>query len=139
MALSAFADKSKEPGVEELRRVLGSASARWDDLVRHLATAHSPMDASWSFAGANWGWSLRLKRRKRTILYMTPCRRHFLVGFALGEKAVAAAHRSGLPEPIPGLIDSARKYAEGRAVRLEVRSRKDLEAAKKLAAIKLAN
>lgn len=75
----------------------------------------------------------------RTILYMTPRRRHFLVGFALGEKAVAAARRSDLPASTLALIAEARKYAEGRALRLEIRTKKDLEVAKRLAAIKMAS
>ena len=139
MALSAFDDKSNEPGAHDLRQVLGRSSARWDELIDHLATAQAPMETSWTYAGANWGWSLRLKRKKRTILYMTPRERHFLVGFALGEKAVAAAHEAGLPEAVLAVIDGARRYAEGRAVRLEVRTRKDLAPVERLAAIKMAN
>lgn len=139
MALSAFDDKSHEPEADELGQMLGRSSARWGDLVGHIATEHAPIDATWNWAGANWGWSLRLKRKKRTVLYMTPCRRHFLVGFALGEKAVAAARRSDLPASTLALIAAARKYAEGRAVRLEVRTKKDLEVAQRLAAIKMAS
>jgi hypothetical protein len=70
---------------------------------------------------------------------MTPCRGHFLVGLVLGEKAVRAAHDSNLPESILATIDAATKYAEGRAVRIEIRSKKDIEIAKRIAAIKMAN
>ena len=80
-----------------------------------------------------------MKQKKRTVLYMTPCERYFLASFALGEKAVQAAHQSDLPDSVLNIIDSARKYAEGRGVRLEVRSKKDLENVKELAAIKMAN
>ena len=139
MALSAFDDRSREPQAEELGEVLGRAGARWRELVEHLAAEYEPLDADWTFAGANWGWSLRLKRKKRAILYLTPRERHFLAGFALGEKAVAAAHGSGLPDPVLEIIDGARKYAEGRAVRLEVRTKKDVEVVRKLAAVKMAN
>ena len=139
MALSAFDDKSHEPSAEELRRVLGRSAARWDELIAHLAAEQSPLDVAWTYAGANWGWSLRLKRKKRAILYLTPRERHFLAGFALGEKAVAAAHQAKLPGPVLATIDGARKYAEGRAVRLEVRTKKDVSAAIELAAIKMAN
>lgn len=139
MALSAFDDKASEPGADELRRTLGRSGARWDELIEHLATKQAPLDTGWTYAGANWGWSLRLKRKKRTILYLTPRDRHFLVGFALGEKAVAAAHEAGLPEDVLAVIDGARKYAEGRAVRLEVRTKKDLQAVERLAAIKMAS
>ena len=61
------------------------------------------------------------------------------MGFALGEKAVMAAHDSPLPGSILTVIEEAKKYAEGRAVRIEIKSKKDLEIAKKLAAIKMAN
>ena len=139
MALSAFADKSNEPASDELRRTLGRASARWDELLGHLAAEFEPLDSDWTFAGAKWGWSLRLRHEKRAILYLTPCRKHFLAGFALGERAVAAARRAALPDSTLAILEGARKYAEGRAVRLEIRTKADLEAVKRLAAIKMAN
>lgn len=139
MALSAFDDKSAKPKARDLKKTLGRTSAHWDGLIAHIAAEHAPLDQTWNFAGASWGWALRLKWKKRTVLYMTPCKGHFLVGFALGEKAVKAAHGSTLPDSVLTMIDQAKKYAEGRAVRIEVRSKKDLEITKKLAAIKMAN
>ena len=139
MALSAFADKAHEPQPAELHKVLGRSGARWDELVAFVESQYSPLTVSWGFAGSKWGWSLRLKQRKRTVLYMTPCKRHFLVGFALGEKAVRAAHSVPLHETVLALIDAAPKYAEGRGVRIEVRTRSDVESVKQLAAVKMAN
>lgn len=139
MALSAFDDKQQLPGPDDLKRVLGRTSNHWDKLTAHIADEFAPLDETWGFAGAQWGWSLRLKQRKRTVLYLTPRRGHFLVGFALGEKAVKAARASGLPGSILEIIDDAKRYAEGRAVRIEIRNMKDLEITKKLAAIKMAN
>jgi hypothetical protein len=104
-----------------------------------MAAYYAPLDQTWNFAGANWGWSLRLRRKKRTILYMTPCQKYFLVGFVLGEKAVRAIRDSNLPDPVLAAIDKAKKYPEGRAVRIEIRSKKDLQIANELAAIKMAN
>jgi hypothetical protein len=139
MALSAFDDKSKAPQTNELKKILGKTAGHWDSLREHIASEYAPVDETWNFAGANWGWSLRLKQKKRTVLYMTPCKGHFLVGFVLGEKAVKAAHRSALPETVLALVDGAKKYAEGRGVRIEVRSKKARDDAEKLAAIKMAN
>jgi hypothetical protein len=139
MALSVFDDKSSKPKPGELAEALGRTSKLWDELQSHLSAQYDPLSADWGFAGQNWGWSLRLKHKKRTVLYLTPCKRHFLVGFVLGEKAVRAAHEAGLPASVLEHIDSAPKYAEGRGVRFEVRNKKDLEAVKNLAAIKMAN
>lgn len=139
MALSAFDDKLQQPEGRDLQRVLGRAGAHWDDLTTHIAAEYSPLSESWTFAGAKWGWSLRLKQKKRTILYMTPCKGHFLVGFVLGERAVNAAREGSLPDSVLRQIAEARKYAEGRGVRIEIRNKEDLEIVKKLAAVKMAN
>ena len=139
MALSAFDDKSKVPTPRTLKTVLGKAGAHWEDLMTFLACEYEPLTEKWTFAGAAWGWSLQLKQKKRTVLYMTPGKGYFYVGFVLGEKAVKAAHESALPGPVLAEIDGARKYAEGRGVRIEVKSKKAREIVKKLAAIKMAN
>ena len=89
-------------------------------------------------AGARFGWSLRLKRGKRVIVYMTPGTGQFLALFALGEKACAAAREAGLPACVVALIADAPKYAEGRGVRIPVRTKKDAAAIRALASIKLA-
>lgn len=70
---------------------------------------------------------------------MTPREGYFMASFALGEKAVKAAHESDLPISVLKVIDSAKKYAEGRGVRLEVRSAEDVRNVEKLAVIKMAN
>jgi hypothetical protein len=80
---------------------------------------------------------MRLKHKKRTVLYMTPCEGYFLASFALGEKAVKLAHESNLPSSVLKVIDGAKKYAEGRGVRLEVRNSKDVRHVEKLAVIKM--
>ncbi len=139
MALSAFDDKSKQPTAADLKTMLGRSNVHWDSLRTHIASEYPPLDETWNFAGAKWGWSLRLKQKKRTVLYMTPCKKHFLVGFALGEKAVKAAHDAGLPDSVITVIDQAPRYAEGRGVRIEIRNKRDLDAVKKLAAVKMAN
>jgi hypothetical protein len=52
---------------------------------------------------------------------------------------VAAARAAGLPAPVVRIIDEAKKYAEGTAVRIDVKTSKDVAVVRKLVAIKLAN
>ncbi|MCK5573145.1 MAG: DUF3788 family protein [Bacteroidetes bacterium] len=61
MALSAFDDKSRKPGAGDLKKILGRTGAHWENLLAHIAGEYAPLDETWNFAGANWGWSLRLK------------------------------------------------------------------------------
>jgi hypothetical protein len=138
MALSAFDDKSKQPQEEDLQATLGSAYPQWDELKKLIAVKYAPVSIEWGFSGKSTGWGLRLKHDNRAILYMTPCKGYFLASFALGEKAVKAAHESDLPASVLAVIDGAKKYAEGRGVRLEVRTAADISNIKKLAVIKMA-
>jgi hypothetical protein len=139
MALSAFDDKSKEPKAKDLEAVLGRSSTHWKNVITFLASEYAPLDTVWKYGGKDWGWTLQLKQKKRAILYMTPSKKFFFVGFALGEKAVKAARDSDLPKSVLTIIDGAKKYAEGRAVRLEVRNKKDCDVVKTLAAAKMAS
>ncbi|MBU0741480.1 DUF3788 domain-containing protein [bacterium] len=139
MSASAFLDASRQPRPNELPAVLGRSHVHWERLLAHLAEQYAPLTATWKCYVRRCGWSLQVKRGKRTVLYMVPQQKHFRVTFVLGDKAVAVARESGLPARIITDIDAARKYVEGRGVGLEVRFEKDLDVVTRLAAIKMAN
>ena len=139
MVFTGFYEKTKKPTDDELAGALGPATSLWHELRRLIAQQFAPLTEEWVFGGKNYGWSLRLKQNKRAILYMKPLAGYFLASFAFGEKAVRAAHEADLPASLLKIIDDAPKYAEGRAVRVEVKGAKDIRAAVKLATIKMAN
>ena len=139
MALSAFDDKATPPGERALADMLGRTHALWASLQVDLQRAYGPLIEEWNFSGAAYGWSFRLKQKKRALVYMTPCRAHFLASFVLGDKACRSAQAAGLPAAVLALIEAAPRYAEGRGVRVPVRTRKDLASVRSLAAIKAAN
>jgi hypothetical protein len=59
---------------------------------------------------------------------------------ALGEKAVKAARESNLPKSIMETIESARKYAEGRGIRLAIqKNASDVRNVVRLAVIKMSH
>ena len=139
MLPNAFIDKPKKPTAAELTAALGPAKALWDQLLAGLADELNLTVQEWNSYSRKAGWSLRLKLKDRNILYLTPCQGCFFVSFALGDKAVQAARQSGLPQSVTKIIDEAKRYVEGTGVRIEMKKPKDIEIAKKLAAIKLAH
>jgi hypothetical protein len=137
VALSVFDEKSRQPSREELTEALGASAGLWDELIAHITDACAPIVEVWNFAGARFGWSLRLKHRDRILLYMTPKTGMFLLGCVLGEKAAAAAREQDAPERVLALLEEAPRYAEGRGIRMPVSTAADLEAARVLAALKM--
>lgn len=139
MEYSAFLDKSRMPREEEVRVVIGKTFVFWSELIAACTARFAPLEATWKFSGQKYGWSLQLKQKKRAVVYLTPCRGYFRASFAFGDKAVQAAHAGDLPPSLLDEMDQAKKYAEGRPVRVEVRKRQDAEIVQKLAEIKMAN
>jgi hypothetical protein len=139
MLPNAFIDKPKKPTEAELTSALGPAKELWDQLLAELADQFNLVDQEWNSYSRKAGWSLRLKLKKRNIIYLCPCQNNFFVGFVLGDKAVQAARQSKLPKRVIKIIDEAKRYAEGTGFRLEMKGPKDIDVAKKLTAIKLEN
>jgi hypothetical protein len=138
VALSAFDDRAHPPVASALAATLGGAVPAWNELQRRLA-AVAPLGREWGFTSRATGWGMRLKHGQRVLLYMTPGHGYFLVSFALGEMAVAAALAAGLPAPVEKLVRDAPRYAEGRGVRMQIRGIHDLPAVEILARAKLAS
>lgn|SRR5512144_1722907 len=139
MTSAFFLEKSEAPTAPALAGVLGSRASLWKEITRGIGEQHAPVTEEWVYAGKNYGWSLRLKQKKRAVVYLTPVAGGFRASFAMGEKAVRAAHESALPQSVLRVIDDAPKYAEGRAVRLDVKRASDVKYVMELAAIKMAN
>lgn len=139
MGLSAFDKKTHAPTTEDLRSVLGKAYASWARLLDLVAERVDPVSHVWKFTSSSTGWGLRVVRRDRVILYMTPQPNQFLVSFALGEKAVAAARAARLSATVLKAIDDAPRYPEGRGVRIVVKSSGPLTSLARLAQIKCQN
>jgi Protein of unknown function (DUF3788) len=139
MTPNAFINKPKQPTNAELAAALGPAKSVWDQLLADLAQEYGANVHEWNSYSLKAGWSLRVKRKARTIVWLAPCPGCFRVAFILGDKAVQAARQSRLPQRIVKALDEAPKYPEGTGVRLEVKSSRDIGTLKKLAAIKLAN
>ncbi len=136
---NAFVGKIQKPTDEELSLALGSTAHLWTELEAWLADEYGAAGREWKSISPKYGWSLRLKRKDRTIVHLSPCAGCFRVAFILGDRAVKAALAVGLPATVAKDLASARRYAEGTGVRLVVKKPGDLAAIRTLAAIKIAN
>jgi hypothetical protein len=139
MAMSVFDDKSKKPTGQALARALGRQYQLWCDIAEYVIKKYPKAIEEWKYPGAKYGWSFRLKDKKRNIIYMTPSDGGIMAGFMFGDKGVDAVQASSLPQQIKDELRNAKKYVEGRVLRLQVRNKTDVANIKTLVDIKLAN
>ncbi len=136
---NAFLGKSKPPTQAEVTKALGTAQPLWQQLLALLADDLQLTQTEWGSSSPKTGWSLRLKNGDRIIVYLSPMQGSFRASFALGEKAVRTALADDLPAAAAKLIRTAKKYAEGTAVRIDVLTKEDVVTTRKIAEAKLKN
>ena len=137
--INAFAGKADAPDDQELTLALGPAKTIWDKLIGDLQRKHIVNAQEWGSSSRKAGWSLRLKRRDRIILYLAPMPGSFQVSLVLGDKGVKSARQSKLAERVLKTIAGAKRYAEGTGIRLPVTALEDLVAIEQLTQIKIDN
>ncbi|MGA2276164.1 MAG: DUF3788 domain-containing protein [Terracidiphilus sp.] len=135
---NAFIGQATAPTADELASALGAAVVFWQELIAWFAEQKVVVQ-EWNSYSIKAGWALRLKVKKRNIIYLAPSLGCFRVALVFGDKAVAAARQANLSQSTLKLLDEAPRYPEGTGLRMVVKTQKDLAAIKKLALIKLAN
>ena len=139
MSPNAFIGKTAPPTDRELTAALGPARATWDQLLADLARDHGVDVHEWNSYSLKAGWSLRVKRKARTIVWLGPRAGSFMAAFILGDKAMQAARAGKLPQRIVKIMNAAPKYPEGTGIRITLKTPGDIAAVKALAAIKISS
>ena len=139
MSVSVFDDKSVRPDRETLLSALGKSGELWEKIRGNMEADYGELVEDWKHYGQKTGWLLKVLRKKRNLFFCIPLDGAFQIAFTFGEKAVSAVQSSDLPEAIKAELRGARKYAEGRGIRIDVKSAKDVANIRKLTEIKVQN
>ncbi len=138
MEHSIFMDKSQVPSDAELRGVLGDKYKLWMEIRDRVYEKYPEGIEEWNFPGKKYGWSFRIKDKRRAIVYLLPRDGEFLAAFVFGGKAFEVIKKSDVSAQIISDLGSAKVYAEGRGVRIPVPDSSAQEDIFRLIDIKLA-
>jgi hypothetical protein len=139
MDQSIFLDKTKTPTDKDLELALGHTYAVWHLFRDYLFAKLPEATDEWNSPGKKYGWSYRIKFKKRTIIYLLPRDGYFKVAFVFGQKAVDKIVDSHVKAEIIKELQDARLYAEGRGIRVAIKDSTLINDIKELIDIKLAN
>lgn len=134
MEPSIFKDESNEPDDSKLSRALGKSYPLWDELRQYVFGLCPSTSEEWNFS--KLGWNHRIRDKKRVIIYLQPHDGYFTASLVLGGKAIKEALAGDLSEEALAVISSAKTYAEGTGIRIDVKHKKTLADIKILTALK---
>ena len=134
---SIFTDKNKLPDNADLKESLGDTYQLWQLIKDYVISKYPQGFEVWNCS--KYGWSVRIKDKKRAIIYLLPREKFFKVAFVFGQKATDSIMKSKIANSVKSELDSARVYAEGRGIRIEIKDKMIIRDIKELIDIKLAN
>jgi hypothetical protein len=133
--ISIFTDKNHRPDSNDLEQSLGESYPLWLMIRDHVFSEYPDAIEKWNFSKN--GWSLWIKDKKRAIIYLLPRDGFFKVAFVFGNKATGVVMESNIADAIRRELASAKVYAEGRGIRIEVKDKTIVPDILKLIDIKL--
>ena len=139
MSANVFIDKLAKPDDQALVRALGKTYPLWAEIEKHIATTLGESIEERKYYGMKSGWTMKTLYKKRNLFFFTSFQGYFRIAFVFGDRAVAEILKSDLPKALIEEVTNAKKYAEGRGLRIDVKTPRDVESVKKLIAIKVTN
>lgn len=137
MDTSVFSDKEIVPGDQDLFNELKESYNLWNSIRNYVQKMAPDSVEEWKYSGKKFGWSFRVKDKKRVIVYLLPRVSSFKAAFVFGQKATDAVLDSTISDAIKNELLSAKAYAEGRGIRIDVRDPEVLDDVMQLINIKL--
>jgi hypothetical protein len=120
MDISIFTDKSQAPNIEEIKNLGDEYFDLWSEISDYVLEMYPSAVAEWNYPGVKYGWSFRIKDKKRAIIYLLPRDGFFKVAFVFGQKAFDAIMNSEVSSSIKSELSQAISYAEGRGIRIKI-------------------
>lgn len=137
--ISIFTNKSLPPDEKELAEKLAPTYPLWTAIRDGVLERWPQSRTEWSYPGKKFGWSFRIKDKKRAIIYLLPREGFFKAAFVFGENATHQILESDVQEEIKEQLRQALPYAEGRGIRITIRKNADIQVIKFLLEIKMNN
>ena len=135
--ISIFPTQEPKPTSALLKKALGKTYKLWEELEEFTLSISPKAESGWNFSGIKFGWSYRIKDKKRVLIYLLPRDNYFKVAMVFGEKATQEILKSKVHETIKTELRQAKVYAEGRGIRIEVRNDEFIQDLKELIKIKI--
>lgn len=119
--MSIFSEKTMIPTDRDLVNKLDINYKLWNQIHELVLSKYPEGLSEWKYPGKKYGWSFRIKDKKRVIIYMLPRDQYFKVAFVFGDKAVTKIMESNISNTIKTEISQAKKYVEGRGIKIDVK------------------
>ena len=131
-------DKDQFPSDDVIFAHLGRRRSLWEALFGFLAAGHPDCVAQWRYYNDGKSWLLNVSRKKRTVFWLSLVGKTFRITAYFTDKARDAIRASTLSDELKEQFLGRAPVGKLRAITITFRSKRDVEDAKVLVALKIA-
>ena len=118
----SFLDKEYKPTDETLKAAFGDSYIYYEGLID---VADSFLK-DWNFSKSS-GWMLKVHDKKKALFYLIPLKNEFKISMAIRKNERKSFLEDNELKIIHSMIESAKKYREGYALRFNVKNENDFK------------
>lgn len=138
MDTSIFTDLNLRPCTEDLKTPLGTNFQHWMETRDYVFSQYPQAMEEWHVSVKKYGWSFRIKDKKRAIVYLSPRQGYFKLVMVFGQKATDKILADQINPSVKEELMASKVYMEGRVLLLDIHDGSLINDIKKLIDIKLA-
>jgi len=136
MEPSVLTDPKVFPSDEVVFSHLGRRRAIWEALFAFIHAEHPDFVAEWRYYNDGKSWLLNVSRKKKTVFWLSLVGKTFRTTAYFTDKARDAVRASALPDELKEQFLGQSPIGKLRAITITFRTKRDVEAAKVLVALK---
>lgn len=136
MDAPVLTDKDQFPSDDVIFAHLGRRRALWEALFGFIELRHPDFVAEWRYYNDGKSWLLNVSRKKKTVFWLSLVGKTFRITAYFTDKARDAVRASALPDELKEQFLGQSPIGKLRAITITFRTKRDVEAAKVLVALK---
>ncbi|MFO7691486.1 MAG: DUF3788 family protein [Vicinamibacterales bacterium] len=136
MDAPVLTDRNQFPGDDVIFPHLGRRRALWEALFGFLEARHPDCVAEWRYYNDGKSWLLNVSRKKKTVFWLSLVGKTFRITAYFTDKARDAIRASALPDQLKEQFLGQAPTGRLRGITITFRTKRDVEAAKVLVALK---
>lgn len=136
MDAPVLTDKNQVPSPDVIYSHVGSRRALWEALFEHIHAEHPDFAERWRYYNDGKSWLLNVSRKKKTVFWLSVISGSFRITAYFTGKASDAIRASSLSAERKEQFLNAKPMGKLRGITITFRTKRDLEDAKVLIALK---
>ena len=131
-------DPDQFPTEEVIYSCIGKRKAAlWMAFFDTLNEQHPDFTQEWRYYKDGKNWLMKVTRKSKTIFWLSVWEKAFKIGFYFSDKAEAFINDSSIPEALKKEFRDGKRYGKIRGLSIDFSTKKDIEYAEALIAIRL--